>query len=133
MPAVFTRRDLEKKIKEIFGITEIPSLIDSQITKYVNSKGYTFLDIARALAYHVVVNQATMDPKYGIAIVPYVMNDAKKYFEQEAARVQEQMLQAQKVLEEGRTYDIICKEKIKKPQRNKPFIDISSIKEDNNG
>lgn len=130
---VFTRQDLENKIKEIFGITELTHLIDAQITKFVNKNGFTFLEIGRALAYHFVILDNEVKPEYGIGIVPYVMNDARKYFEQQAAMVQSQILQAQKIKEEGRNYDIICKNKLKKTERPKPFIDISSIKEDDNG
>lgn len=130
MPA-FTRLDLENKIKEIYGIDEISPVINNQITKYVQEKGYTFLDIARALVYHYIINDGDLRKSFGsIGIVPYVMKDAKAYFAREAARVQAQLEQVEKIKNEGRNYDIICKKKIKKIERKKPFIDLSSIKEE---
>lgn len=125
MPPGFTRRNLEDKIKEIYGIDEISHLIDTQIMKYVRD-GYTFLDIARALAYYYVVQDGDVSKARGIGIVPYVMSDAKKYFAQEAARVKQQLDQAEEHKNKAKNV-IICKTKIKKPDRKKPFIDLSGI------
>ena len=58
------------------------------------------------------------------------MNEAKQYFAQEAARVQRQIEQSEQYKNEIRTIDIICKTKLKKPERKKPFIDLSGIEVD---
>lgn len=121
----FTRRNLEDKIKEIYGIDEITHLIDTQIMKYVRD-GLTFLDIARALAYYYVVQEGDLSKAKGIGIVPYVINDARKYFAQEAARVKAQLDHAEEYKNKSKN-TIICKTKIKKPDRKKPFIDLSGI------
>lgn len=126
---MFTRRDLENKIKEIYEIDTIPHLIDTQITKYV-MQGYTFLEIARALVYFYAIKDGDLSKTKGIGIVPYIMNEAKQYFAQEAARVQRQMEQSKQYKNEPRTIDIICKTNIKKPERKKPFIDLSGIEVD---
>ena len=130
--AGFTRRDLENKIKEIYGINTISHLIDTQITNYVRNKGYTFLEIARALAYHFIINEGDISKANGIGIVPYVMEDARRYFAQEAARVQAQIKQAEEYKAKGNN-TIVCQKRVKKPQRKKPFIDIGEIGVDNNG
>ena len=43
---MFTRRDLENKIKEIYEIDEIPRLIDTQNNKVCKSRVYVFRDRA---------------------------------------------------------------------------------------
>lgn len=125
----FTRRDLENKIKEIYGIDEITQLMDTQIMKYVRD-GHSFLDIARALVYFYAIQDGDLSKTRGIGIVPYVMADAKKYFATEAARVQQQIEQANKYNNNEINHTIICKTKIKKPERKKPFIDLSGIEVD---
>jgi hypothetical protein len=87
----FTRSDLENKIKEIYDLDTIPYLINNQITKYIREYQWSYRDIARALYYFFV--ELGNDPKksQGIGIVPYVMDDSRKYFadlerQQELAR-----------------------------------------------
>lgn len=56
-------------------------MILRQINKYVNEHGWSYKDIARAFAYYVEVQGNTPDPKYGIGIVRFVMDEARKYYE----------------------------------------------------
>lgn len=45
-------------------------------------KGYTYLGIIRAMEYHFIVRRSsTAKANNGIGIVPYVYDDAQKYFE----------------------------------------------------
>ena len=129
--SAFTRLNLEKKIKEIFGVNEISHLIDTQITNYVTTKGYTYLDIARSLAYFYVVQDGDISKARGIAIVPYVIKEAQEYFEKEAARVNAQMNDADKY-KDNNSVDIICHQKLKKPERKRPFIDLNEIEVSDN-
>lgn len=63
------------------GCEECNAMILRQINKYVNEHGWSYKDIARAFAYYVEVQGNTPDPKYGIGIVRFVMDDARKYYD----------------------------------------------------
>ena len=128
----FTRLDLEKKIKEIFGIDTIPHLIDTQITKYVRDKHWNYKDIAIALIYYYVEKEGDITRGHGgIGIVPYIMDEARTWFQNEARRQAEQ-IQASEEYKDRLTYDIICTKTIKRKKVTRPRIDIASIKEENN-
>lgn len=90
-----TKKELMDFICEILGIERCNALILSQINKNVTEREYTYKDIARALCYYVDVLGRPMDPKYGIGIVPIIMDDARAYFEQERRKQEEQRRAAQ--------------------------------------
>lgn len=124
--SAFTRLDLEEKIKEIYGINEITHLIDTQIKNYVTTKGYSYLDIARSLAYFYAIENGDVTKANGIGIVPFVIDRARTYFEKEASRVKSQLDDAEKT-KEKKNINIVCHQKLKKPKREKPFIDLNDI------
>ena len=76
-----TKQELCKIICQLMGCEECNAMILRQINKYVNEHGWSYKDIARAFAYYVEVQENTPDPKYGIGIVRFVMDDARKYYE----------------------------------------------------
>ena len=128
----FTRLDLEKKIKEIFGIEKITHLMDTQITRYVRDRNWSFKDIAIALIYYYVEKDGDISRGHGgIGIVPYVMDEAQAWFRAEARRQAEQ-IQASEDYKERLSYDIICTKTIQRKKVTRPRIDIASIKEENN-
>ena len=94
-----TRAELENKIKEIFGIDTISLLISKQITKYVTERKYTYLEIGRALFYFFEVQGGDITKCQGIGIVPYVMEDARKYFKDLEEKVERQTKEAQELKE----------------------------------
>lgn len=122
----FTRLDLESKIKEFFDLEAISPTINTQITKLVRERHYAYQDIARALYFWRFEQNKTLDER-GIAIVPFIMDDSKKYFREKARREKEQMEGAEKI-QQATPNIIICK----KPRRRKKedkLIDISLIKD----
>ena len=76
-----TKQELCKIICQLMGCEECNAMILRQINKYVNEHGWSYKDIARAFAYYVEVQGNAPDPKYGIGIVRFVMDDARKYYE----------------------------------------------------
>ena len=122
-----TRKELEDKIKEIFGIDTISHLISKQITKYVTEHKYTYLEIGRALFYFFDIQNGDKSKCQGIGIVPYVMNDAKRYFEELEKRIARQAKEAQE-LKDREKNTIICNTPEKKKKRNRT-INIQNIKE----
>lgn len=122
-----TRAELENKIKEIFGIDTISLLISKQITKYVTEHKYTYLEIGRALFYFFEIQNGDISKCHGIGIVPYIMEDSRRYFRDLERQVARQMEEAQKSKEKEQNV-IICNS----PQKRKPrkrTINIENIKE----
>lgn len=122
-----TRAELEDKIKEIFGIETISLLISKQITKYVTEHKYTYLEIGRALFYFFEIQEHDTSKCNGIGIVPYVMEESRKYFRDLEREVARQAQEAQKAKEQEQNI-IVCKTLQKRRPRNR-MINIESIKE----
>ena len=76
------KEELCKFICEMLNCDECNTMVLKQINKYVRECGYSYIDIARALSYYADVQGNTLDPRYGIGIVKFVMKDSRKYFEQ---------------------------------------------------
>lgn len=122
-----TRKELEDKIKEIFGIETISLLISKQITTYVTEHKYTYLEIGRALFYFFEIQGGDITRCKGIGIVPYVMEDSRKYFRELERQAVLQAQEAQRLKEQEQNV-IICKTPQKRRPKNR-MINIESIKE----
>jgi hypothetical protein len=102
----FKREDLEKIIKEQLNIPTISPLINRQIGKYVTGLGYSYKEIAQALVFYLEVDNGVFDPKYGIGIVPYVIDRSRAFFEQKRREKEEQI---KSLINKGNQVDIILK------------------------
>lgn len=129
MAVMFGRTELEEKIKEIFEIDEITPLMNTHINKYVLERRWSYLDIARALAYFVEIQGGELKPHMGLGIVPYVIEEARRYFKQLAEKTKLQREESEKFKEhKSNSYDIKCNLLPKPEKRNRrPLIDIGSI------
>lgn len=58
----------------------ISPTIKKQIHKYVTELGLSYKEIAQALVFYVEIDKGELNPKYGIGIVPYVIDRSKAYF-----------------------------------------------------
>jgi hypothetical protein len=121
-----TRKELEQLICELYDIANINSMIGSQITKFQKLHGYTEKDIARAVAYYVEVLGNVPDRRKGIGIVPFVMEEAHRYYNAQAvdrARIKQE---AQKIKTETATKTI--KVRPKKHQKSGIYtVDIEQL------
>lgn len=133
MAKPFTRIDLEKTIKTIFDIDEITPIINTQIGRYIRNNGYTYKDIAIALCYFFEVQNNERNYEKGIAIVPYVISDAKKWYAREAARKSQQLQQSQNYNENRIKYTIKCNKPISRRKIERQKINIQEIGDDDNG
>lgn len=88
-----TKQELIEFLKDLLGIDEINRMIDSQITRFMQS-GYTAKNIARSVFYYVEVKKQTYDSQYGIGIVPHIHDEAVRYFV--ALKKKEEGIQKQK-------------------------------------
>lgn len=75
------RYKLENYILTLFNIEKISPLIKKQIDNYHNEKQYAYLGILFTLKYFFEIQNGDVTKAKGIGIVPYVYEDAKKYYE----------------------------------------------------
>lgn len=119
-----TKNELLDFICELYGIPKCSEIILRQINKFVTKHGYSYKDIARALCYYIDVQGGTIELKYGIGIVPYVMEEATAYFKEEARKknAQKQMAKVEEC------HEIIKVKALPKTKSiRKKHIDISQL------
>jgi len=108
-----TKAELEKLICELLGIDEVNRMIKTQITRFTTKDGYSYKDIGRSLFYFVKVKKQVPDVTRGIGIVPFVKDDAHKYFEALKYKENQQDKEANKI----RNNDIDIPTYLVKPTR----------------
>lgn len=103
MDATFNKAQLEELICELFRIESPTKMMVSQITRFVTGQeyGYSYLDIARALAYFIEEQGNSPEIEKGIGIVPWVIDDARRFYSHlatEQAEFKQQGLRLREVL-----------------------------------
>ena len=113
------RLQLENYLEELLG-TPLSSLVYNQLSK-LRLEGYSFDDIGASLDYYANVLHKTLDPKYGIGIVPHVVSEAREYFDK-------LYKEEDRLRREGEKLKTMTMQPVKvKPmpqKRNRPYIDI---------
>lgn len=122
-----TKQELCKIICQLMGCEECNAMILRQINKYVNEHGWSYKDIARAFAYYVEVQGNTPDPKYGIGIVRFVMDDARKYYETLQKQKEAQIQAAKETKAQEQNKVIITAAPERRKTIRKRSIDISQL------
>ena len=122
-----TKQELCKIICQLMGCEECNAMILRQINKYVNEHGWSYKDIARAFAYYVEVQGNTPDLKYGIGIVRFVMDDARKYYETLQKQKEAQIQAAKETAAQEQNKVIITAAPERKKTIRKRSIDISQL------
>ena len=95
----YTREDLFQEVREAMHIQEITPMILKQINRFVLLDNMTFKDIGRCVFWYTVVAGGTLQPMYGLGIIPNIKEQAMKYFKQLELDQQKQLEQAQKIVE----------------------------------
>lgn len=120
------KQELIAWICDLFEIEQCPQQILGQIHRFTRERGYSYKDIARALAFYVEVDDGKLDPKYGIGIVPFVMERAQTYFKKlELEKEQQKRAAEAHKKEKHATTTINCGLNQKKRKRKQ--IDISQL------
>lgn len=120
----FSKKDLREMICQVLKIEKTNTTIEGQIHKYVMELGLSYKEIAQALVFFVEVEQGAVEPKYGIAIVPHVVDRAKSYF---ANLKRQKEKQIQSVKDANNIPDILLEVKEIKKRRKIAKIDINEI------
>lgn len=127
----YTRAELEKLIKDLLGITELPFQIKRQIRDF-SECGYTYKGIARALCY--IVDEMHLDlragyKQFGIGIVKKIYVDAQNHFEKLRQEKEKQAQRQQQIISAANNSSkiIYCGNGDKQKKVRKRNIDISKL------
>lgn len=83
------KKELLNLIDEYLGIKSQGTMIDRQIDNFKKQHGYSYKEIGRAVYFYFVKMNRPFKRDMGIGIVPYVVNEANSFFEQEKRRQNE--------------------------------------------
>ena len=121
-----TRTQLVDFLKEFLELPQLNRMIESQITRFMQS-GYTAKNIARSVFYYVDIRNNKFDSQYGIGIVPHIHDEAVKYYNMLIAKENHYATQNKILLEllKEEKETIVANPKFGRRGVNK--IDISSI------
>lgn len=76
------KENLEEYIKKLFGLEYIVPRIRKQINNFVEEHNYTYSGIRGALIYFFEIKHNSIEKSNGgIGIVPFIYDEAKKYYE----------------------------------------------------
>jgi hypothetical protein len=75
-----TRKELEQHICSTLNISSLTPIINSQISKFVTERGLNYETIARAVSYFTEVEKTPYQAKFGIGLIPYVVDKANAYY-----------------------------------------------------
>ncbi|MDD4358881.1 MAG: hypothetical protein PHY30_03655 [Candidatus Pacebacteria bacterium] len=75
------RKELYEYICDIFKIDEITPQIMSQIDKFYKDYNLTYTEMKDSLYYYTQIMGKTLDIKYGIAIIPHIINEVRQLYE----------------------------------------------------
>lgn len=116
------KREYVSLVKELIGADEIPVQIFAITNNYMERYGLTYHDMTIALEYWYKVKGNVYQEGNLVGIVPYIIDDAKKFFKNLNATMNKNA--------ELDTSNFYAKHtvKIEKPQgREIPLIDIANI------
>lgn len=120
----FSKNDLREIICDVLEIEKTSITIENQIHRFVMELGLSYKEIAQALVFFVEVEKGDVEPKYGIGIVPHVIDRAKIYF---AMKKRERENQLKSIKDADGIPNIILKVGNIRPRRKLPTIDIGKI------
>lgn len=73
--------ELERYIKDLFGIQVLNATITKQIKTFKEDFELSYTGILSTLKWWIEIKKEKMeDAKYGIAIVPYIYDEAREYY-----------------------------------------------------
>ena len=123
-----TKQELCKKLAMLLKVDKCNDMILRQINKYVTEHGWSYLDIARAFAYFVEIEGNVPDPRYGIAIVKFKMEEARKYFAAQELKQQQEKERIKRAQElEKKETKVIQVNKLQNRKIKLPLLDITKF------
>lgn len=125
-------KDLDNYIMTLFKTTYVDARVKKQIKSMMLKYGYGYSGILKTLVYWYEVKKNSIEKANGgIGIVPYVFEDAKKYFYAIfVAQEKNKDKDAQSFVRKGRTVTIISPKRTVKKMR---LVDLDALEEETNG
>ena len=121
------KKELREIICRTLNIPGVPQQMENQITRFVTELGLSYKQIARGLVFFIDVEKGKYDTKYGLGIIPQLVERADIYYDNMRKRIEKQ----KDSVENAKEYpDIILKVGTIKPKRKLPQIDIKLIEVD---
>lgn len=82
------RKILFDTISQIYGIPFPTGQMLRQIKEYRRMRNYEYENIAKAIIYSKLILKKNMDAKYGLGLIPYVIDEAVKYYDEQKRRIE---------------------------------------------
>lgn len=118
------KKELQKIIIEVLKIPKVTTQINRQINKFVVELGLNYEEIAQALTFYFEIQKNKFDDKYGIGIVPHVVDQAKRYYTTEINNKKKQL---KSVIEASKQPDIILRVDEIKRKKKRPKINLDDL------
>lgn len=119
------KKELIHTICEIFNLKR-PGPVNEKLIKNYFEQGYTYQGMTGALIYHYkILNSDKSKGHERIGIIPYVYDEAKKYFETQRKDKERIIQQVRKNLKENEGKENIAYVKYKKKENNSFRKEIS--------
>jgi len=121
------KKELREIICRTLELPKVPQTMENQITRYVTELGLSYKQIARGLVFFIDVEHGKFNTKFGLGIVPQLVERADMYYDNMRRRIEKQK---QSVQDSKKYPDIILKVGEIRKRRKLPQIDIQLIEVD---
>lgn len=83
------RQDLLNVISSVYDIPYPTGFMLRQMKQFKEDRNYSYGDQAKAILYSKNILNKVMKSNYGLGLIPYVIEDAKKYYTDQERRMDE--------------------------------------------
>lgn len=119
------RKTLYTVISQVFGIPFPNGQMLRQIKEFRRIRTYEYEDIAKAILYSKHILEKEMSVKYGLGLIPYVIEDAKQYYKDQSDRANS--MKDKKIFSENKVVKKQFSSYDKDEKRNKKIINMEDI------
>jgi len=121
------KKELREIICSTLNIPKVTQTMENQITRFITEQGLSYKQIARGLVFFIDVEHGKYETKYGLGIIPNLVERADIYYNAMKRRIEKQ----KESVENAKKYpNIILEVGQIKPKRKLPQIDITKIEVD---
>ena len=119
------RKTLYSVITQVYNIPFPNGMMLRQIKEFKRIRSYEYEDIAKALLYAKHILNRDMQVKYGLGLIPYIIGDAIKYYQDQKDRVEN--MKGKNVLTDNKVLKKQFNEYEKDEKRNEKIINMEDI------
>lgn len=119
------RKILYSVIAQVFGIPFPNGMMLRQIKEFRRIRTYEYEDIAKAILYAKHILKKDMQVKYGLGLIPHIIEDAKIYYQNQIDRVEN--MKGKKIFTENKVIKKQFSVYNKNEKRNEKIINMEDI------